>query len=156
HAHRDSSGRAGPVSRDRKRADRSSGAQYGARSRQSPGIHRLCEIRAAAGGRGRRKGQRIGAARVLHLDGDRARAGIALTSRLSVDWSALTALSAVTGARRRANPRGPGRAWRPAAGTTRTRASRPRRSSETLSPDPSRWRAAFAATPYFFVRVAWS
>ena len=58
HAHRDSSGHSGPISRRRKRADAAGLAQYGARPHQSPRVHRLREVWAGAGGRAAGAGDR--------------------------------------------------------------------------------------------------
>src|SRR6185437_13395297 len=52
------------------------GAQYGTRSHKSPDIHCFGEIRTAARGR---PGKTAGASRIVHLDGDRARFGDAMT-----------------------------------------------------------------------------
>ncbi len=78
HAHRDSSGRSGPISRHRKRTDATGVAQHGTRPHQSPRVHRLREVWAGARG-GARQGPRTGAARNIHFDGDRARSSIPLT-----------------------------------------------------------------------------
>ena len=78
HAHGDSPGLAGPVSRRRERADAAGVAQHGARSHQSPRVRRLREVRTGAGGR---QGQGTGAARIVRVDGDRARSGEAVIFR---------------------------------------------------------------------------
>ena len=55
HAHRDTSGLPGPISRHRKCTDPARLAQYGARHRQSPCVYRFREVRAGAhDGKGRR------------------------------------------------------------------------------------------------------
>ena len=51
HAHRDSPGLAGSISRHRKCTHAAGRAQYGTRSGESPYVHRFREVRACAGGR---------------------------------------------------------------------------------------------------------
>jgi hypothetical protein len=52
--------------------------RYGARSHQSPRVHRFREVRAGARG-GAWQGQRTGDTRIIHIDGDRAGSSNALT-----------------------------------------------------------------------------
>ena len=57
-------------------ADAAGLAQYGARPHESPRVRGLREVRTGARGR---QGQRAGAARIIHVDGDRARSCRTLT-----------------------------------------------------------------------------
>src|ERR1017187_2531690 len=72
HAHRDSSRHSGPISRCRKRADAAGGTQHGARPNESPRVHRLREVWTSAGGCAWQR-QATGAARIVSIDGHRAR-----------------------------------------------------------------------------------
>src|SRR5262249_36021791 len=80
--HRHSPGLRRPVSRRRDRADAAGGAQYGTRSDESPGVHRLREVRTATGRSDRQPCTWSGAPWNVHNDGDRARSGRALTADL--------------------------------------------------------------------------
>jgi hypothetical protein len=65
HAHRDSSGCSGPISRRRKRTDAAGSAKHGAQFLQSPCVHSLGEVWTDACG----CQERPGAARIFHIDG---------------------------------------------------------------------------------------
>ena len=75
--HQDS---AGSISRGRNRTDAAGLAQHGARPHQSPRVRRFREVWTGARGW---QGQRTGAARIIHIDDDRARSSIALTTALA-------------------------------------------------------------------------
>ena len=81
HAHGDSSGRAGPVSRRPDRPDRPRLAEHGARSHEPSGLRRVREVWTGAG---RRQRPRAGAARLVYAAGHRERPSRALTRASAV------------------------------------------------------------------------